>query len=63
MERRKQWSFAITDDGSWAWKVVGPDGGEESSERTFRTLRECTENAAVNGYVVWRTEEERRRLG
>jgi hypothetical protein len=62
-ERRKQWSFAIRDDGSWAWKVVNPDGSEADSERTFKTLKECTEDAARNGYVVWKTEEERRRHG
>ena len=62
-ERRKQWSFAIGDDGSWAWKVVNPDGDEQTSDRTFKTLKECTEDATRNGYVVWRTEEERRRHG
>ena len=62
MERRKQWSFPIGEDGSWSWRVVNPDGDEEASGRTFRTLKECTEDAARNGYVVWRSEEERRRL-
>lgn len=62
-ERRKQWNFLLGDDGSWLWRVVNPDGTEEASDRNFATLRECTEDAARHGYVVWRSEEERRRLG
>ncbi|HYC48137.1 MAG TPA: hypothetical protein VED01_21910 [Burkholderiales bacterium] len=61
MERRRQWNFLLGDDGSWMWRVFDPAGTEERSEKSFATLKECTEDAARNGYVAWRTEEERRR--
>jgi hypothetical protein len=61
VERRNQWSFPIGEDGSWTWRVVDPEGEEKVSERTFRTLKECTEDAAQHGYVVWRSDDERRR--
>ena len=60
-ERRKQWKFLLGDDGNWLWRAVSPDGTSESSERNFATLKECTEDATRHGYVVWKTEEERRR--
>jgi hypothetical protein len=63
VERRRQWNFLLGDDGAWAWRVVEPDGTENKSETTFKTLKECTEDATRNGYVAWRTEEERRRRG
>lgn len=62
MERRKQWSFPIGEDGSWTWRVVTPEGEETTSARTFKTLKECTEDAARNGYVAWKSDEERRRF-
>lgn len=61
VERRQQWNFVLADDGSWGWRVVHTDGTEVASERTFVTLKECTEYATRNGYVVWKSEEERRR--
>ena len=61
MERRKQWSFPIGEDGSWTWRFVDPDGEEQASGRTFKTLKECTEDALKNGYVVWQSDNERRR--
>jgi hypothetical protein len=61
LERRKQWNFLLGDDGSWSWRVVNPDDSVGTSERSFATLKECTENATLNGYVVWKSEEERRR--
>jgi hypothetical protein len=60
-ERRTQWNFLIGDDGAWLWKAVTPDGKQLASERSFPTLKDCTADAARNGYVVWKTEEERRR--
>jgi hypothetical protein len=60
LERRKQWNFLLDSD-TWLWRVVNPDGSEASSERGFKTLKECTEDATRNGYVVWKSEEERRR--
>ena len=62
-ERRKKWSFLLGDDGAWLWRAVNPDGTSESSAGTFATLKECTEDATRRGYVVWKTEEERRRSG
>lgn len=50
----------LGDDGAWVWRVVNPDGTEEASAGTFATLRECTQDAARNGYVVWKPEEDRR---
>ena len=61
MERRKQWNFLLGDDGAWSWKVLNPDDSTASSERSFATLKECTEDATRNGYVVWKPEEDRRR--
>jgi hypothetical protein len=62
VERRKQWSFPIGEDGSWTWRVVTPEGDESTSARTFKTLRECTEDAKRNGYVAWKSDDERRRF-
>ena len=62
-ERRKQWNFQMAESGGWLWRAVDPDGTEETSGQTFRTLKECTEDATRHGYVVWKTEEERRRAG
>lgn len=59
-ERRKQWNFVLGDDGAWSWHVVLPDGTESTSRHSFSTLRECTEDAGRNGYVVWKPEEDRR---
>ena len=40
---------------------MNPDDTEAASERNFATLKECTADASVNGYVVWKSEDERRR--
>jgi hypothetical protein len=61
LERRKQWNFLLGDDGSWSWRVVNPDDSVAASERSFATLKDCTEDATRNGYVAWKSEEERRR--
>jgi hypothetical protein len=61
LERRKQWNFMLGEDGSWLWRVVNTDGTEAVSERSFTTLKDCTEDATRNGYVVWKSEQERRR--
>ena len=61
MDRRKQWSFPIGEDGSWTWRVIDIDDEEQVSGRAFKTLKECTEDAAKHGYVVWRSDDERRR--
>jgi hypothetical protein len=58
-ERRKQWNFMMADDG-WVWRLTDTDGTEQTS-RAFKTLKECTEDATEHGYVVWKTEAERRR--
>lgn len=51
----------LGEDGSWLWRVVNADDTEAASERSFATLKECTEDATRNGYVAWKSEEERRR--
>ena len=61
LERRKQWNFLLGDDGTWRWRVVNPDDSENASEGSFATLKQCTEDATRNGYVAWKSEEERRR--
>ena len=61
LERRKQWNFLLGDDGQWTWRVIDPDGSEKSSAQNFATLKACTEDATVNGYVVWKSDGERRR--
>lgn len=62
MERRTQWNFLMADDG-WRWKAVHPNDSVTASAQAFKTLKECTTDATQHGYVVWRTEEERRRTG
>ena len=49
------------DGGEWFWTVSHPDGATAKSPTGFKTLKECTDNANANGYVVWKPEEERRR--
>ena len=46
--------------GGWIWRLMNADGTEQTS-RAFKTLKECTEDAAKHGYVVWKSEAERRR--
>lgn len=59
MDRRRRWKFILKEDGSWAWSVSKPDGTQESSDRSFRKLTECTADAVTHGYVVWNEEERR----
>ena len=59
-EKRRNWSFLLTDDGSWIWRVSDASGVEDSKV-TFPTLKECTSDAMQNGYVAWKSEDERRR--
>jgi hypothetical protein len=61
-EKRRNWSFLVADgdDGRWKWRVSDAHGVEESKV-TFATLKECTSDAMLNGYVVWKSEDERRR--
>ena len=61
VERRQKWSFFVLADGSWVWRVLYPDGTDRSAEVGFRTLDECTADAARHGYVRWPAERERRR--
>lgn len=61
VDRRKQWTFPIAEDGSWTWRMVDPQGEEAGSGRSFRTLSECTADAVRNGYVAWKSDGERRR--
>ena len=59
-EKRRNWSFQVTEDGSWIWRVSDANGVAQS-QATFPTLKECTADAMLNGYVVWKSEDERRR--
>jgi hypothetical protein len=59
-EKRRNWSFELTGDGSWVWRVSDANGVQESKV-TFATLKECTSDAMLNGYVAWKSENERRR--
>jgi hypothetical protein len=59
-ERRNHWNFENTEAG-WIWTVMRADGGQEASIGTFKTLKECADDAIKHGYVAWRAEEERRR--
>ena len=57
-EKRAQWQFQMTDEG-WVWRVLRYDGIAASSS-VFKTLRECTADALIHGYVVWLPEADRR---
>ena len=59
-EHRSQWNFEAR-DGGWVWTVTQPDGSVKSAAQTFKTLKECAEDAATHGYVAWKAEDERRR--
>jgi hypothetical protein len=41
--------------------VTNPDGTQSESAEEFPTLGACTADAAEHGYVVWKSEDERRR--
>lgn len=57
-ERRSNWNFVIT-DGGWLWTLTRPDGSEERSERNFKTLKQCADDAIQHGYGAWKHEERR----
>jgi hypothetical protein len=60
LEKRRNWSFEMTGDGGWLWRVADARGVEESAS-SFPTLKDCTADAMLNGYVAWKSENERRR--
>jgi hypothetical protein len=60
VEQRSQWNFQSGDDG-WIWTVAHPDGRQESSDQSFKTLKQCVDDATQRGYVAWKAEAERRR--
>ena len=49
----------VADEQSWQWKVTRPDGSGQSSS-TFKTLKECADDARLNGWGVWGGDERRR---
>ena len=57
-ERRSHWNFVITDTG-WLWTLTRPDGTQEHSERNFKTLKQCADDAIKHGYGAWKQEERR----
>jgi hypothetical protein len=61
MNKRNQWRFLDTGRHTWKWQVTDPDGTKSESDEEFPTLGACTSNAAQHGYVVWKSEDERRR--
>ena len=61
IEQRTHWRFIDTGRGTWKWKAMRPDGTDAESNEEFSTLGACTADAAAHGYVVWKSEDERRR--
>ena len=57
-ERRSYWNFVIT-DGGWGWTLTKPDGTEERSTSTFKTLKQAADDAISHGYGSWKLEERR----
>ncbi|HYH40834.1 MAG TPA: hypothetical protein VD867_02530 [Burkholderiales bacterium] len=49
-----------TEAGKWKWIVTSSDGSRAQSAEEFARLGDCTSNAAEHGYVVWKSEDERR---
>ena len=60
MDRRSQWQSIDTGRDTWMSSVTHSDGTPFESGEEFRTLGECTSNAAPHGHVLWKSEEERR---
>jgi hypothetical protein len=60
MEKRKQWSFRMTQANTWSWRAVDASSNETLSAAEFDTLAECIVNAKQHGYVVLPPNEERR---
>ena len=61
MERRKLWSFFITPNGKWVWRVLHPDLTEECAAIAFENIQACKADAQQHGYVPVRLADERRR--
>ena len=61
MDDQSKWQFEDTGRDTWMWIVSHPDGTKAESAEEFRTLGECTANAMQHGYVVWKSDDERRR--
>ena len=59
-ERRAQWKFLVTDDGSWYWEVVRPGTELRRSTRKFGTLADCALDARSEGYVTCLASPDRR---
>jgi hypothetical protein len=57
-ERRSNWNFVIT-DGGWGWTLTHPDGSEERSNKTFKTLKQAADDAIAHGYGSWKQDERR----
>ena len=60
LERRAQWKFLITDDGSWYWEVARPGAKTRRSAERFVTLAECALDARREGYVTCLDNPDRR---
>jgi hypothetical protein len=59
-DRRAQWKFLITADGSWYWEVTRPGSETRQCEKRFATLAECALDARHEGYVTCLDTPDRR---
>ena len=59
-DRRAQWKFLITEDGSWYWQVERPGTELRKSATHFKTLAECALDARHEGYVTCLDVPDRR---
>ena len=59
MDKRKNWQFNETPDSTWTWQVTQGTVIVRAAT-TFKTLKDCVENAREHGYVNWNPEQERR---
>ncbi len=59
MEKRTRWEF-LAEGTRWKWLSVSPEGQQIQSEATFKTLKNCIDDAKVAGYVPVPQEAERR---
>ena len=59
-ERRRHWSFVISNAGAWSWRVLNPDCSAVVSPTTYKTLKDCVADARTHGYVLPPEDEDRR---
>ena len=57
-ERRREWTFEITDQG-WLWMVRHPSGTAQRGDARYHTLNQAADDASEHGYGQWRAPERR----